>query len=63
MGETNGLLVSLLTCNTIFFHTIITMIFCLLKGAHPQPGTHSCGKGTEGLNQDELDCQMFSWEQ
>lgn len=54
MGERNGLLVPLLTCTKILFHTIITMMFCLLKGVHPQPGIHSCGKGTVGLNQDGL---------
>lgn len=54
MGERNNLLVSLLTCNNILFHTISTMVFCLLKGAHPQPGIHRCAKRTVGLNQDGL---------
>lgn len=54
MGERISLLVSLLTCNKIHFHTIINMMFCLLKGVHPQPGIHSCGKGTVGLNQNGL---------
>lgn len=62
MGERNGLLVSLLTCNKILFHIIITMMFYLLKGAHPQPGKHSCGKGTVGVNLDGSDCRVFSWE-
>lgn len=52
MGERNSLLVSLLTCNQILFHTIITMTFCQLRGVHPQPVIHRCAKGTVGLNQD-----------
>lgn len=54
MGERNDLVVPLVTCNKILFHTIITTMFCLLKRVKPQPEIHKSGKGTVGVNQAGL---------
>lgn len=54
MGERNDLLVPLVTCNKILFHTIITTMFCLLERVNPQPEIHNSGKSTVGVNQAGL---------
>lgn len=54
MRERNDLLVPLITCNKIVFHTAVTTTFCLFKGVNPQPEIHNSGKGTLGVNQAGL---------